>query len=180
VDQPQTTEETWTRLLREEPGNLDIEFHSGPRSKILAIGSDGALLVREYGGPIYFFGHVRNVRSQTVVCWRGQPNTELHTKAIDALLDCGFAAERPRYPLYPDEQPSLITVRHGNGEHRSMSVPHRLVQDEPALAKVEGKIDTLILELSSQPRTETMPNPDFDLWSEDDLRRVGPMGQQRD
>lgn len=166
--------ERWERRLREERDDLEIEFFSGGRSYFVTLSRDGTTVVRRYGGPIYSMGAPMNVPSKTVPVWRRQEPPELHDTVIDALLEGGFVEERPMLPLYPDEQPSSVRVFDREGEQWSMSVPGRLTRQEPAIDRIERIFDTFCYEASQMASDQQIDNPDYDCWSQEQLRRFSP------
>ncbi len=161
VQQVELDAQAWTDCIQREPEAITVEFRSGGRSVVVVLQRDGETLAREYGGAIYSFGQQVHWPKATVNAWRSRGRPDLHEMILSALVEMGFP-DIPMEPLYPDEHPSTITLRHRNGASESITAPRRLLRSKPILEKIDREIDAICYATQTNPSTHNLPNPELD------------------
>ena len=166
--------EEWARYFSDECGDLEVEFFSGGRGMVVQVSGDGETIVRDYGGPLYSFGSIRNRRLEELRAWRSR-DPERFARIAAWLVEAEFPVAVKRFNLVADERPSTIRVRHSNGAQASMMIVHRQARAVPALGELERELSHLCYEESEKPSTETVANPELVAWEgiDDGLPRPG-------
>jgi hypothetical protein len=164
----------WAELLRDEAMAVRLEY-SQSGSTLIQLDSDGSLLVREHGGPMYHMGRLLNAEEPNVRAWRATIAPERHGILLASLREAGFPCGGDGYMLVPDEHPSSVTLQHSSGTRATMSAVHAAVRANVALHRVITELDGVCGALKKCPPTELLPNQERGLWrrlKEETLRFV--------
>lgn len=154
----------WAELLARDPGGARLSYVKSASMEI-AVDGDGALLVRERGGPIFHMGRLSSFEKATLPAWRASIAPERHRALVAGLVDARFPIGDENAMPVPDELPSYVTVEHRSGERATMSAYHRALQADLALHCIVAELDGLSQALKVGPPTERMANPERDEWA---------------
>ncbi|MFO0742572.1 MAG: hypothetical protein U0270_42255 [Labilithrix sp.] len=153
----------WATLLRDDARGARVTYvHRA--EMVIAVESDGKVLVRDRGGPVFHMGRLWSYRTRVVRAWRVRIPSTRHAAMIASLIEAEFPIGRVDAMPVPDELFSSITVSHRTGDEASMGALHRAVVGDIALHRLVTELDGIGQAVKGGPPTERLENPELHEW----------------